>query len=130
MSHSSPICSAENKSSGSAQKDLVRIQVSADKVIKSWKSSLFSFEWLDPSGQIRPLEDLPLREKEKRQDLLDRLGGKHPPADPATFSSSWPDTHPAISEGSKQLLRRPALIESAYPPVKRRPAHTGERAGT
>ena len=29
------------------------LEVNLDEIIKSWKISLFSFEWLTPEGQIR-----------------------------------------------------------------------------
>jgi len=44
----------------------VRVRVEAAKTIKSWRSSLFSFEWLTPDGAIRGLDDLPLHERDKR----------------------------------------------------------------
>ena len=43
---------------------LVRVKTAA--VVKSWRASLFSFEWLDASGAIRTLDDLPLHERDKR----------------------------------------------------------------
>jgi hypothetical protein len=42
------------------------VSVNVAKALKSWKSSLFSFEWLDGTGAIRPLDDLPLHERDKR----------------------------------------------------------------
>ena len=44
----------------------VRVRVEAAKTIKSWRPSLFSFEWLTPDGAIRGLDDLPLHERDKR----------------------------------------------------------------
>jgi len=43
---------------------VVRVSVAA--VLKSWRSSLFSFEWLNPDGSIRTLDELPLHERDKR----------------------------------------------------------------
>lgn len=43
---------------------VARVSVSA--VLKSWRSSLFSFEWLNPDGSIRTLDELPLHERDKR----------------------------------------------------------------
>lgn len=43
---------------------VVRVKTAA--ILKSWKSSLFSFEWLHPDGSIRGLDDLPLHERDKR----------------------------------------------------------------
>ena len=42
------------------------VRVDAGAVIKSWKDSLFSFEWLDQNGAIRALDDLPMHERDKR----------------------------------------------------------------
>lgn len=42
------------------------VRVHSKEVLKSWKGSLFSFEWLTPDGSIRPLDDLPLHERDKR----------------------------------------------------------------
>ena len=38
--------------------------------MKSWKISLFSFEWLTPEGQIRKPSELPSKEQEKYQNIL------------------------------------------------------------
>ena len=43
---------------------IVRIDTAA--VLKSWRRSLFSFEWLTPEGDLRALDDLPLHERDKR----------------------------------------------------------------
>lgn len=42
------------------------VRVDAARVLKSWRSSLFSFEWLAPDGGIRALDDLPMHERDKR----------------------------------------------------------------
>lgn len=42
------------------------VSVDAAKALKSWKTSLFSFEWLTPEGKIREADDLPLKERDKR----------------------------------------------------------------
>lgn len=44
-------------------------RVDTDKILKSWQKSLFSFEWLTPEGKIRKIDDLPLREHEKRLEI-------------------------------------------------------------
>lgn len=41
-------------------------RVNTAAVLKSWKGSLFSFEWLTPEGSLRTLDDLPLHERDKR----------------------------------------------------------------
>ncbi len=42
------------------------ITVDTNKVIKSWKESLHSFEWLLPDGRIKDLTELPENEQPKR----------------------------------------------------------------
>jgi len=42
------------------------VRVNALSVLKSWRKSLFSFEWLMQDGGIRGLDDLPLHERDKR----------------------------------------------------------------
>ncbi|PZQ46799.1 MAG: hypothetical protein DI551_04420 [Micavibrio aeruginosavorus] len=42
------------------------VRVDASAILKSWRQSLFSFEWLHPDGSIRGLDDLPLHERDKR----------------------------------------------------------------
>jgi hypothetical protein len=54
------------------------VTVLLDKVLESWKISLFSFEWLLPSGAIRPPEQLPEREKEKYYAAYDCLVKNQP----------------------------------------------------
>ena len=46
------------------------IEVNLQAVLKSWKISLFSFEWLTPEGQIRKPSELPSKEQEKYQNIL------------------------------------------------------------
>ncbi len=43
------------------------IDVVVAPVIESWRESMFSFEWLDKQGDIRSLDDLPDKEKPKRE---------------------------------------------------------------
>ncbi len=57
----------ENKIiSGKAERYL-NVHVDAAAVIKSWKESVFSFEWLAPNGAVKPIEALNDAEREKRQ---------------------------------------------------------------
>ena len=55
----------------------VVVRVQADKALKSWQKSLFSFEWLTPDGKIRPIEELPLREHERRLEAENALKSGH-----------------------------------------------------
>lgn len=49
------------------------VRVRSDAIVKSWKASLFSFEWLNPDGTIRSLDDLPLHERDKRVKVEKKL---------------------------------------------------------
>lgn len=42
------------------------VRVDTARILKSWRSSLFSFEWLGQDGRIRALDDLPMHERDKR----------------------------------------------------------------
>ena len=45
------------------------ITVSSDKIIKSWKESLFSYEWLLPDGRIKSIEELSNPDQLKRKEI-------------------------------------------------------------
>ncbi len=47
------------------------LEVDLEAVLKGWKISLFSFEWLTPEGHIRTAEQLPESELEKYRTVLD-----------------------------------------------------------
>lgn len=51
------------------------IVVDAQKVLESWRSSLFSFEWLLPDGTIRAMEQLPDAEQVKRSGIERKISG-------------------------------------------------------
>lgn len=52
---------------------VVRVRTSA--ILQSWRNSLFSFEWLQPDGSLRALDDLPLHERDKRVKVEKALDG-------------------------------------------------------
>jgi len=51
----------------------IEVTVDSAKVIASWRSSIFSFEWLTSEGEIKPAKDLPEREQAKRSAVENRL---------------------------------------------------------
>jgi hypothetical protein len=51
----------------------LNINVDLDKVIKSWRQSLFSFEWLLPDGSIRKPEELIEKERIKYELISKKL---------------------------------------------------------
>jgi len=54
------------------------VRVDPKAVIKSWRDSLFSFEWLHQDGSIRGLDDLPLHERDKRLKVEKHLSSGQP----------------------------------------------------
>lgn len=54
------------------------VKVKAPEILKSWRASLFSFEWLLPDGAIRTLDDLPLHERDKRLKIEKALKDNRP----------------------------------------------------
>lgn len=56
----------------------VTITVDVAAVLKSWRQSLFSFEWLDKEGNIRDLNDLPEAERAKRIEIEEQIDAGEP----------------------------------------------------
>lgn len=54
------------------------VRVDTVAILKSWRGSLFSFEWLTPEGQVRILDDLPLHERDKRLKVEKLLANGQP----------------------------------------------------
>lgn len=42
------------------------MRVTTASILGSWRKSLFSFEWLNPDGSLRSIDELPLHERDKR----------------------------------------------------------------
>ncbi len=51
----------------------VILRVDTAAILKSWRGSLFSFEWLTPEGGLRAMDDLPLHERDKRLKIEKQL---------------------------------------------------------
>lgn len=49
------------------------VTVDVGKVLRSWQESLFSYEWMMPDGRLKPAEDLPAGERDRRRAVEDRL---------------------------------------------------------
>lgn len=60
----------DNASIKGREDKYVSINVDLGKVLKGWQISLFSFEWLTPEGQIRTPEQLPDKERQKFETVL------------------------------------------------------------
>ena len=48
----------DNQTIKDRQDKFTLLEVQLDKIIKDWKASLYSFEWLLPDGSVRPPEKL------------------------------------------------------------------------
>lgn len=48
----------DNSSIKGREEKFTTLEVDLHKIVKDWKTSLFSFEWLLPNGQVRTIEDL------------------------------------------------------------------------
>lgn len=42
------------------------LRVDTNAILGSWRKSLFAFEWLNPDGSLRSMDELPLHERDKR----------------------------------------------------------------
>lgn len=51
----------------------MNIEVDVALVLKSWRLSLFSFEWLRPDGSLKALKELAENEAQKRRLVEEKL---------------------------------------------------------
>ncbi len=73
--------SAENNSVSFADNEAIQanrsayaeVVVNTAAILKSWKLSLYSFEWMRPDGTIKSMDELPFREQERRRAVEDAL---------------------------------------------------------
>ncbi len=72
------VCWHDGPSIRGRQDSFVLQEVSSEKVLKSWKYSLFAHEWLDGDGKILKIDDMMDREQKKRLDVLKRLKNREP----------------------------------------------------
>ncbi|MCB9983760.1 MAG: hypothetical protein H6861_08850 [Rhodospirillales bacterium] len=68
----------DNKAAQTKPDYYMEITVDLARVLKSWKNSLYSFEWLNSDGKIKPLCDLSPPEQAKRQEVEDALKTARP----------------------------------------------------
>lgn len=45
------------------------VDVDVEKILKSWRDSLFAYEWMTPDGDLKSLQDLPDSQQEQRQSV-------------------------------------------------------------
>lgn len=91
----------------------VDVTVRAAAVLKSWKLSLMSFEWLLPDGTIRTLDELPIKEREKRLAVESTLSGGHPLPKPVLGIGIMDNVE--IGSGRDVFLTLAALGHDAIP---------------
>lgn len=75
MSASREVHFTDNSIIQSRAEQYIEITVDADAILKSWRQSLFSHEWLLPDGQIKPAKELPAAEQPKRESVELALAG-------------------------------------------------------
>ena len=61
-----------------ASSDYIEIIIDCEKVFKSWRSSLYSFEWVNDKGRIKALDELNENEAQKRTAIEDALKKQTP----------------------------------------------------
>lgn len=54
------------------------VTVDTAKILKSWQSSLYSFEWMLPDGRIKTRDELPANEQLKRDEAEDKIRSGRP----------------------------------------------------
>lgn len=63
----------KNTATQSKPSSFIEISVNVERVLKSWRESVFSFEWLDENGEIKSPKDLSRREQPKRKAIEQKL---------------------------------------------------------
>lgn len=51
--------------------------VDLDKIVESWRKSLFSYEWLD-GKEFKQISALPEKDQKRRLDIEDKIQNNHP----------------------------------------------------
>lgn len=49
------------------------IDIITDKVLESWRESLFSYEWMHSGGALKTIEELSARDREKRRSIEEKI---------------------------------------------------------
>jgi len=68
----------ESKSAQSKPDFYIPVTLDISKVLKSWKLSVFSFEWLEKDSSPKPFDDLKQSDQEKRQAIEDAINTGEP----------------------------------------------------
>jgi hypothetical protein len=68
----------DNAAALARPESFVSIEVETARVLKSWKASLYSFEWLNTDGSIKSLEELSGTEAAKRLNVESDISAGKP----------------------------------------------------
>lgn len=78
MTHHTDIKFTPNTNVKDRDDQFITIHVTLAAVVQSWKTSVFSFEWLSPDGEIKAMNALTPAEQEKRREIEHALEHKAP----------------------------------------------------
>lgn len=56
----------------------IDVTVDVSRILKSWQSSLYSFEWMLPDGRIKTRDELPENEQPKRAEVEEKIRRNRP----------------------------------------------------
>ena len=68
----------DNRSLKGREGQFICVRVRADHVLKSYRQSLYSFEWLDGDGRVKPADKLGERERDKRNAVEQKIKSREP----------------------------------------------------
>lgn len=68
----------DNPAIASRREGYLDVTVNTEKVLKSWKRSLYAFEWMLPDGRIRSCGELPEAEQPRRRIVEEKLERNEP----------------------------------------------------
>lgn len=78
MPSTDTITFTDNKAAQADPARFVSVTILVDPAIKSWRDSVFSFEWLDSEGAIKPASALSEHEQQKRKEVEDMIAAGAP----------------------------------------------------
>lgn len=63
----------QNAAAKGKSEAFIEVNVDVAQILRSWKDSVFSFEWLDEQGHIKDFDELSRREQPKREAVEEKL---------------------------------------------------------
>ena len=78
MTQNTDINFTDNANVKGRDKQFINVTIKLAPVVKSWKSSVFSFEWLNADGDIKDMGNLSPAEQAKRKDIETALNDHTP----------------------------------------------------